>query len=72
MRSKKNVYDFNDFEKIIESKGCKQPKIEGDFYDWENGLSQENFASSMPLLCDVIYIYIYVYIYIYIYIYISC
>ena len=25
MRSKKNVYDFNDFDKIIESKGCKYP-----------------------------------------------
>ena len=52
MRSKKNVYNFNDFEKIIESKGCKQPMMEGDFYDWENGLSQEKFASSMPLLCN--------------------
>ena len=34
MRSKKNVYDFHYFEKIIESKGCKLSATEGDFYDW--------------------------------------
>ena len=52
MRSKKNDYDFDDFEKIIESKGCKLPLTEGDFYDWENGLSQEKFALSKLLLCS--------------------
>ena len=44
MRSKKNVYDFDDFEKIM---------MEGDFYDWENGLSQGEFALSKPLPCNV-------------------
>ena len=34
MRSKKNVYDFHYFEKIIESKGCMLSATEGDFYDW--------------------------------------
>jgi len=53
MRLKKNVYDFEDFEKIIQSKGCKLPMTEGDFYDWENGLSQGKYASSKPLLCKV-------------------
>ena len=34
MRSKKNVYDFHYFEKIIESKGGKLSATEGDCYDW--------------------------------------
>ena len=53
MRSKKNVYDFDDFEKIIQSKGSKLPMTEEDLYDWENGLSQGKFALSKPLLCNV-------------------
>ena len=52
MRSKKNDYDFDDFEKFIESKGCKLPLTKGDFYGWENGLSQEKFALSKLLLCS--------------------
>ena len=52
IRSKKNDDDFDDFEKIIESKGCKLPLTKGDFYDWENGLSQEKFALSKLLLCS--------------------
>ena len=53
MRSKKNVCDFHDFEKIIESKVCKLPMTEGDFHDWENELSQRKFALSKPSLCNV-------------------
>ena len=43
MRSKKNVYDFDDFDKIIESKSYNLPMTEGDSCDWENGLSQRKF-----------------------------
>ena len=43
MRSKKNVYDFDDFEKIIESKSYNLPMTEGYSYDCENGLSQRKF-----------------------------
>ena len=53
MSSKKNFYDFDDFGKIIESKCCKLPMTERDFYNWENGLSQGKFALSKPLLCNV-------------------
>ena len=53
MRSKKNVYDFDHFGKIIQSKGSKLPMTEEDLYDWENGLSQGKFALSKPLLCNV-------------------
>ena len=53
MRSKKNVCNFDDFEKTIESKGCKLPMTEEDLYDWENWLSQGKFALSKPLICNV-------------------
>ena len=53
MRSKKNVCNFDDFKNTIESKGCKLPMTEEDLYDWENWLSQGNFALSKPLICNV-------------------
>ena len=53
MRMQKNVYDFDDFEKIIQSKGNVLPMTEGDFRDWENGVSQGQFAAEKPLLCNV-------------------
>lgn len=53
MRAKKNVYDFNDFEHIIASKGYMLLMSEGDFLDWENGVSQGKFADNKPLLANV-------------------
>ena len=48
-----HVCDFPDFESVILSKGLSVTLNEGDFLQWENGVSQSNVIDGKPLLTDV-------------------
>lgn len=38
---------------LLQKEGTMLPMTEGDFFEWENGVSSGKFAENKPLLADV-------------------
>ncbi|KAJ8049568.1 hypothetical protein HOLleu_02356 [Holothuria leucospilota] len=49
MRKSKNLYDFSDFQSVINSKGTAIKMEANDFRQWENGVSSAKFTNKPNL-----------------------